>query len=134
MRRPSIDIPLIQASFVELEHILGWLEARRRRSTSHRALLVGGWAVHMYNAYYGSFDIDLLMNSSTKKGPEHHLIDDRGSEDGGVSVFTDIDPLSTFHGERLDECGMAVKREHFHSPPQGHHGTPGGRAYIFSRG
>ena len=78
MRRPSIEIPLIQASFVELEHILGWLEERRQRSASQRVLLVGGWAVHMYNAYYGSYDIDLLMNSTTKKSLEHHLTSKRG--------------------------------------------------------
>ena len=39
---------------------------------------MGGWAVHMYNAYYGSYDVDLLLNSSTRRSLEHHLVVDRG--------------------------------------------------------
>ena len=39
---------------------------------------MGGWAVHMYNAYYGSYDIDLMLNSSTRRSLEHHLVTDRG--------------------------------------------------------
>ena len=41
-------------------------------------MLIGGWAVHAFNPWYGSIDIDLITNSRTKKGLMAHLVSTRG--------------------------------------------------------
>jgi len=43
-------------------------------------VLIGGWAVHAYDPWYGSIDIDLITNSRTKQSLKQHLVSTRGFE------------------------------------------------------
>lgn len=43
-------------------------------------VLIGGWAVDAYNPWYGSIDIDLITNASTKRSLLHALRTERGFE------------------------------------------------------
>ncbi len=79
MRRPVVDDPLVQASFDELSHILRWLDDREGAGGGGPGtVLIGGWAVYVYNPYFGSLDIDLVTSSRTRGTLMQHLRDERG--------------------------------------------------------
>ncbi|MBX8643077.1 MAG: hypothetical protein KIY10_10945 [Thermoplasmata archaeon] len=60
--------PIIQESLNDLKFILaGMDEYNRKHRRAHPAVLIGGWAVFAFNAYYGSVDIDLVTSSNSKK-------------------------------------------------------------------
>ncbi len=58
--------PVIAASLEELRYISD-LVIRYEDRASPRTVLIGGWAVHSYNAWYGSIDIDLITDAEGKK-------------------------------------------------------------------
>ena len=70
---------MIKASEQELRVIAEYLQARED-AASPTTVLVGGWAVHAYNPWYGSIDIDLITNSRTKQSLKQHLVSTRGFE------------------------------------------------------
>ena len=80
MRRPPTNDPLVRSSFEELRAVLTWLERSSGNEATPRAVLVGGWAVYAYNPYFGSYDIDLVTNSTTRRSLMHHLVTARGFE------------------------------------------------------
>ena len=90
-------------------------------------ILIGGWAVHSYNSYFGSIDIDLYTTSKTKASLMTYLKRDHGFKhhgdaeiNAGVSKNTKsgeiiIDFLSdksdiTFKGRR-ESFGFDMLRE-----------------------
>ncbi len=95
MRRPLVNDPLVLASFDELDILMRWLGDRRRRHPRQTALLVGGWAVYMYNPYFGSYDIDLVLSSKARSSAEHFLISKRGFQ-------RDVNPYQGSKGVVLD--------------------------------
>jgi hypothetical protein len=78
MRPPPTDDPTVLESFTELRYILRWLDEKREPDSPPRAILAGGWAVYAYNPYQGSYDIDLITNSSTRGSLMHLLTSKRG--------------------------------------------------------
>lgn len=63
----------INASLDYLEKIYSF--ARRPHSDSRikEPILIGGWAVHVYNPWFGSLDIDIIANSKTQSSLKHFL-------------------------------------------------------------
>jgi hypothetical protein len=81
LRTPPTNDALVRYSFEELRAILRWQEeVSGADETPPRAVLVGGWAVYAYNPYFGSYDIDLVTNSRTRRSLMHYLIAERGFE------------------------------------------------------
>jgi hypothetical protein len=68
---------VIGASVLELQAIAEYIQAKEDVA-SPTTVLIGGWAVHAYNPWYGSIDIDLITNSRTKQSMKEHLISTRG--------------------------------------------------------
>lgn len=71
----EISKRLIESSLEELGSIFSW---SARRPGDGRLILIGGWAVYVYNPYYGSVDIDLVSNSRTRQRLTNFLIAERG--------------------------------------------------------
>lgn len=70
---------VIDPSKMELQVIAEYLQARED-AVSPTTVLIGDWAVHAYNPWYGSVDIDLITNSRTKQSLKQHLVSTRGFE------------------------------------------------------
>jgi len=64
-------------SLEELKAIFSWVNERESSLKHPITILVGGWAVHSYNDYWGSIDIDIITNSRTKKALKKYLLDHR---------------------------------------------------------
>jgi hypothetical protein len=111
MRPPPIDDPTVHDSFSELRHILRWLDERGDPEAPPRAILVGGWAVHAYNPYLGSYDIDLVTNSRTRRSLMHFLTSERGFE-------KEVDPFSGRVGVMLELTLRGEQREERHGPSE----------------
>ncbi len=58
--------PIARESLDELKRIFSWVRDRESSLANPITILVGGWAVHSYNDYWGSIDIDLITNNRTK--------------------------------------------------------------------
>ena len=71
------DDQLIRDSLDELAHIARWVRDRSSKTGFHLCL-IGGWAVHAYNPWYGSQDIDLLSARGERKALMQWLRDKRG--------------------------------------------------------
>ncbi len=54
-----VDDALVRASLTELGSMARWVRGQVRSSRGGIALL-GGWAVHAYNPWFGSQDIDFI--------------------------------------------------------------------------
>lgn len=71
---------IIKVSLEEVTNIFQW--AKERETIDHRSnvVLVGGWAVDVYNSWYGSRDIDLMMTAKEKKELLNYLYIERKFE------------------------------------------------------
>jgi hypothetical protein len=63
MARSSV----IDESISELVALFELVNAKERTLDRPVTLLIGGWAVYTYNAYYGSVDIDIVTTSDIKR-------------------------------------------------------------------
>jgi hypothetical protein len=72
-----VDDQLIRDSLDELAHMARWVRDKGSKTGFHLCL-IGGWAVHAYNPWYGSQDIDLLSARGERKALMHWLRSDRG--------------------------------------------------------
>lgn len=82
--------PIARESLDELKVIFSWVKERESSLTEPITVLVGGWAVYCYNNYWGSVDIDLITNNTTKKSLKRYLVLERGYQkdiDSSNSVF-----------------------------------------------
>ena len=64
-------------SFEELDRVFSFFRAGQKTG-SPAAILVGGWAVYSYNAYFKSVDIDLLVDRAGETGLVRHLVRHHG--------------------------------------------------------
>lgn len=71
-------MPIFKRSLEELEAIFRWIEVHEKDSENPISVLIGGWAVYIYNPWYGSVDIDIVTNSRTKQSLMKYLRDERG--------------------------------------------------------
>ena len=69
--------PIARESPEELKEIFSWIRERESSLDVPITVLVGGWAVHSYNDYWGSIDIDIITNNRTKKSLKKFLLDRR---------------------------------------------------------
>ncbi|WAC04304.1 MAG: hypothetical protein OS112_07495 [Methanoregula sp.] len=69
---------VIDASRDELIEIFRWVQARIEDERYPLTVLIGGWAVYIYNPWYGSVDIDLITNSRARQHLMKYLRDERG--------------------------------------------------------
>ncbi len=74
----KVDQRIISDSLEELTYIMNWIHSREASADRPVTILIGGWAVYVYNPWYGSIDIDLVTNNRTKESLKHHLIHERG--------------------------------------------------------
>ena len=68
---------IIQNSNEELQEITKFLQ-QKEDQVNPITVLIGGWAVHSYNPWYGSIDIDLITNSRMRHSIKEHLVSTRG--------------------------------------------------------
>lgn len=68
---------IIRYSLQELEVVSRYLHEKEDLDDP-TTVLIGGWAVDSYNPWYGSIDIDLITNASTRKSLMYHLRKQRG--------------------------------------------------------
>lgn len=96
---------------MELGDIMNWSNTNNKE-----IILVGGWAVYVYNPWYGSIDIDLVATRSTRKSLENFLIEKQGFEPlrdkSGGTIF------KPFANEQKIIIDFASKNEHY--PFEGH--------------
>jgi hypothetical protein len=105
MRRRISDDDLVNASFDELAYIMKWASMREDEGGVIRTILIGGWAVYAYNQYFGSYDIDLVINKRTRSTLMQHLHDERGYKKVGDdhTTFKGIEkPIPGSEGIKID--------------------------------
>lgn len=66
-------------SFNELDVIIQYLHDKEEHDNP-TTVLIGGWAVDSYNPWFGSIDIDLITNNSTRTSLMYYLRKNRGFE------------------------------------------------------
>lgn len=71
------DTTLARDSFEELRHIFDWSIAHRNFRPGD-IILIGGWAVHSFNPWKYSLDIDLIATSRFMDQLKKHLYSTRG--------------------------------------------------------
>ena len=83
--------PIAVESLKELQVIFEWVRGREEELTDSKIVLVGGWAVYAYNQYWGSLDIDLITNNTTRRSLRKHLLDNHNfhPDSESISVYKD---------------------------------------------
>jgi hypothetical protein len=76
-------------------------------------VLIGGWAVHSYNHWYGSIDIDLITNSKTRGSLQEHLVKNRGFVRNRKPDDTKYVRKPTPHGSILIDFGTREREDPF---------------------
>ena len=72
---------LLARSREEVGHVARWYaDHRGRNERPPSLLLIGGWAVYQYNPYTMSRDIDIIVNSDTRRSLVRWLRSERGAE------------------------------------------------------
>ncbi len=64
---------IISESLDILEIISQWLQRHETQGSQYLPVLIGGWAVHAYNPWFGSLDIDLITSSRIRQSLKHYL-------------------------------------------------------------
>lgn len=90
---------IIAHSLNELRVIAGWARDREENHQNQTIILIGGWAVHSYNSYFGSIDIDLYTNSRTKSSLMNYLKRNHGFKPHGESEINASVCKNTSSGE-----------------------------------
>jgi hypothetical protein len=71
---------VIEASLDELCYITEFMGSRENEGGAPFLVLIGGWAVHSFNPWYGSIDIDLIVTARARRSLTQELVDRRGFE------------------------------------------------------
>jgi hypothetical protein len=89
---------IVEISGAELQKIATWIIGRDEDQERPITVLIGGWAVDVYNPYFGSQDIDLV----TDKNTQQWLIDRLKNTEGYIDQIrypSDTVKKDTPHGE-----------------------------------
>lgn len=70
------EVTLARYSFEELRYIFDWSKANRNYKPGH-IILIGGWAVHSFNPWKYSLDIDFIATGRFKDALKRHLYSTR---------------------------------------------------------
>jgi hypothetical protein len=113
---------LSKESFKELTAVLEWFSQR-----SFIPVLIGGWAVFVYNSYFGSVDIDLVGPSMSGnfldfivRYERTHGYEEVHSPSLGIEVAyrKPITKENSFHGYvEIDVCSYEADAGSFHEAP-----------------
>ncbi len=68
----------IDGSLFYLKKIYDWSNNKHSNSGVTEPVLIGGWAVDIFNSWFGSQDIDLITNSKTEKSLKYYLRREEG--------------------------------------------------------
>ncbi|WP_373840339.1 hypothetical protein [Methanospirillum sp.] len=71
---------IISESFDILRFIGDYANEHESPHSPNPMVLIGGWAVHVYNPWFGSLDIDLIASNNTRESLKHYLKKDLGFE------------------------------------------------------
>jgi hypothetical protein len=71
---------IIELSLAELRNIMYWVNERENIDENPITVLIGGWAVDAYIPWYGSIDIDLVTNHTTREHLKWYLRNQCGFE------------------------------------------------------
>ncbi len=91
----EIENEIIEESLNEVSSIFQWAYNGNPDLTHPKLILVGGWAVDVYNPWYGSIDIDLMITSKEKKALLNYLYKERKlrkqrNEHGFMQLFKKV--------------------------------------------
>lgn len=104
-----ISDPITEASLKEMRAIFSWARDRQERT-----ILIGGWAVYLYNPYYGSIDIDLITSSRTRQRLSTYLRKERGFMLDRRADIDDRVLCKVIDGKRIDvDFGTLVTEDRF---------------------
>ncbi|MCW6169323.1 MAG: hypothetical protein LVQ96_04385 [Thermoplasmatales archaeon] len=80
---------LARDSFIELRYIFNWSITNKNYRPGD-TVLVGGWAVHSFNPWKYSLDIDLLATDRFKGSLKNHLYTMRGYSTEKVPLYLKV--------------------------------------------
>lgn len=72
---------IISDSLEILHDISQWTREHESPDSPYHPVLIGGWAVHLFNPWFGSLDIDLVTSSRTRQSLKYFLKRERGFSD-----------------------------------------------------
>lgn len=72
---------IISESLEILRDISQWTNEHESPNSPNLPVLIGGWAVHVFNPWFGSLDIDLVTSSETRHGLKYYLKKNKGFDD-----------------------------------------------------
>jgi len=96
---------VVNASREELIAIFRWVHTKGEDPEKPVTVLIGGWAVHNYNPWYGSIDIDIITNKRTKQHLMKFLRDERGFVPKRYPMIPNTVVKNTGDGEILIDFG-----------------------------
>lgn len=90
---------IILESLEILQDICQWTSNHESQDSANFPVLVGGWAVHVYNPWFGSLDIDLVTSSKTRHSLKWYLKNEKGFFDYRLPYATSGSTVSTLSSE-----------------------------------
>ena len=96
---------VVNASQEELIAIFRWVHTKGENPEKPVTVLIGGWAVHNYNPWYGSIDIDIITNNRTRQHLMKFLRDERGFVPKRHPMIPNTVVKNTREGEILIDFG-----------------------------
>jgi hypothetical protein len=106
---------LLARSREEVGHVARWYaDHRGRNERPPSLLLIGGWAVYQYNPYTMSRDIDIIVNSDTRRSLVRWLRSERGFEMQRDELGQQHVRLRTADGNIRLDYASTVARNIFH--------------------
>jgi len=71
---------IISESLDILHFIWNYVNEHESLHSPNPMVVIGGWAVHAYNPWFGSLDIDLITSNNMRESLKHYLKKDMGFE------------------------------------------------------
>jgi hypothetical protein len=108
---------IVEISRKELQKISSLIAGRENDRERSITVLIGGWAVDAYNSYYGSQDIDLVTDDSTRLW----LIDHLKTSEGYIDQFHypfDTVIKKTPHGDVILDLLSRETQDPFEGHPE----------------
>jgi hypothetical protein len=96
---------VVNASQEELIAIFRWVHTKGENPEKPVTVLIGGWAVHNYNPWYGSIDIDIITNKRTRQHLMKFLRDERSFVPKRHPMIPNTVVKNTRDGEILIDFG-----------------------------
>lgn len=110
-----VEDSIIRESLDEVASMFKWARERIGSGTGVSLILVGGWAVDACNSWYGSRDIDIMVNSKGGKKLSNYLNQERGfQKQRDKNGLTRL--IKSVHGEEIIIDFVKKKQEYRGTP------------------